>query len=521
MSAERLLGEQEMGLRKKRIGYAAALAFGCLMCAGCGNDKEQSDTVKKDSQEDETKLVVAYVTSAAAYQEDQKMVEEEIKKQVRRKLNMEVDFKVIDTGTKYEEEIYSMLAGKQQLDIIYCYSDIFSKLLMNQQLYPLDAMLEEYGEGITEEIGEEVLSTCRTDGELYMIPTNHDFAVSWEGYILNKEILDKYQIQQEDITSMEKLEEVFALVKEKEPQMEIVDSDSGGMLVNEYFANGANGPFGVHMDYGREEAYTNIFKTEEYKEILERIYRWRQLGYLTRDLLDDSYSTDQSFSEGKLFAYACRGKPGIEQQEKLSTGREVVFIQLGEDTVSSNSPSAVGWSVTRNSISPGKAMQLLNLFYTDPEIMNLLSYGVEGVHYVKMEDGHITFPEGKTTNPFIGEAWRMPNQFITYVWEGNPLTLWEDMRRFNEESLHDCDYGFNFDVSAISSTYLKLQKIYEKYKSILENGLVDPDVGLAEMNRELDANFIEEVIEEKQRQYDEWKREKERGQDKKTTSKIE
>ena len=154
-------------------------------------------------------------------------------------------------------------------------------------------------------------------------------------------------------------------------------------------------------------------------------------------------------------------------------------------------------------------MQLLNLLYTDPEIMNLLSYGVEGVHYVKTEDGHITFPEGKTTNPFIGEAWRMPNQFITYVWEGNPLTLWEDMRRFNEESLHDCDYGFNFDISSVFSVYMDLQEIYGRYRRILENGFADPQEGLAEMNRELDAHFIDEVIAEKQRQYDEWKKEKE------------
>ena len=100
-----------------------------------------------------------------------------------------------------------------------------------------------------------------------------------------------------------------------------------------------------------------------------------------------------------MFAYACRGKPGIEQQEKLSTGQDVVFVQFGEDTVSCNSPASIGWSITRNSVSPEKSMQLLNLLYTDPEIMNLLSYGVEGVHYVKTEDGHITFPEGKNNKP--------------------------------------------------------------------------------------------------------------------------
>ena len=182
------------------------------------------------------------------------MVEEKVAELVREKLDIDVEFKVIAANQNYEEEIHAMLAGQQQLDVIYSYADLCSELLLNQQLYPLDSLMESYGEGIQEEIGEDVLDVCRRNGELYQIPTNHDFAVSWEGYILNKKILDRYKIKKEDITSMEKLEEVFALIKEKEPDMEIVDFDSGYMMVNQYFAGGANGLFGVHMDYGREES---------------------------------------------------------------------------------------------------------------------------------------------------------------------------------------------------------------------------------------------------------------------------
>lgn len=496
-------------MKKKRIGCLVLLFFIMCSCIGCTQNTEMERMDTENIEQNRTKLVVAYETSAASYEKDQKLVEEKVAELIKEKLDIDVEFKVIVANQNYEEEIYTMMAGQQQLDVIYSYSNLCSELLLNQQLYPLDSLMELYGQGIEKEIGEDVLEVCRRDGELYQIPTNHDFAVSWEGYILNKEILDKYHIKKEEITSIEKLEEVFALIKEKEPDMEIVDFDSGYMMVNQYFAGGSNGVFGVHMDYGREETYTNLFKTEEYKKIVERAYRWRNLGYLKRDILDHSYSTDEQFAAGKLFAYACRGKPGIEQQEKLSTGQDVVFIQFGEDTVSSNSPASIGWSITRNSISPEKSMQLLNLWYTDSEIMNLLAYGVEGIHYVKTKDGHITFPEGKTTNPFIGEAWRMPNQFITYVWEGNPLTIWDDMRRFNEDSLHDCDYGFNFDLSPIFSIYKDLQEIYQKYSRILENGFIDPEEGLAEMNRELDAHFIDEVIAEKQRQYNEWKKEKE------------
>lgn len=501
--------------KKKIIICAAAVVVLLLFAAGQYGNRSAVGEGAEDARKEETgsggeaegdvtKLVVAYPTSAVYFPEDLAMVEEAVKEIVMEKLNIEVEFRT--DLLNYEEVINSMLAGQQQLDIMFAYNDGLMEMLMDGQLCELDELLETYGQGIIEAVGRDVIDTCRCQGKLYGIPNNRDYAVGWDGYILRKDILDKYQIRKEDITSVEKLEEVFAIVRENEPEMTIVDCDGYTMLSNQYFVDCVNNmPFGVHMDYGRETELSNVFKTQEYREALERIYRWNQLGYVEKNPLEEKASTDYQIYTGELFAYACRGKPGIERQEKLSTGRDVVFVQFGENAVIGNAMAAMPWVITQNTVSPEKSMQLLNLFYTDAEIMNLLSYGIEGVHYVKKEDGHIASPEGRSINPFIGEAWHMPNQFITYVWEGNPLTLWEDVKRFNEESLRGCDYGFNFDISSVSTEYLELKHIYEKYRPILENGLVEPEEGLEQMNKELDANFIEEVIAEKQKQFDEFR----------------
>lgn len=482
-----------------------------FLCQGCQNAARDMETEGINAAETEsglTKLIISYPTAAAIYPEDQKLVEEAVAQIVRQKLNIEMEFQV--NLDDYDEKINTLMAGQQQIDIIYCSNNMMTQMYMNDQLCQLDELLETYGQGILNAVGKEMIDACRINGRLYGLPNNRDYAVGWDGYILRKDILDKYGIQKEDITSIEKLEDLFALVQKHEPEMEILDCDGSTLLGNQYFLDNVNNlPFGVHMDYGREEELSNVFKTEEYKEALERIYRWRQLGYIKRDWQGMSSTTDYRMNTGKLFAYACRGKPGIEQQEKLSCGTEVVFVQFGENAVVGNPMSAMPWAITKNTADAKKAMQLLNLLYTDADIMNLLSYGIEGVHYVKTEDGHITFPEGKNINPFIGEAWRMPNQFITYVWEGCPLTFWEDMRRYNEESLHGCDFGFNFDPTAVSTEYLELERIYKKYQVILENGLVDPEEGLKQLNRELDANFIDDVIAEKQRQYNAFKAAKE------------
>ena len=136
--------------------------------------------------------------------------------------------------------------------------------------------------------------------------------------------------------------------------------------------------------------------------------------------------------------------------------------------------------------------------------MNLLSYGIEGIDYVKTEDGFITLPEGKDSNPYYGNAWRLPNQFITYVWEGNPPDLWEEMRRWNENALKSCEIGFNFNIFPVSKQYLELEEIYNAYKPILESGMVNPEQGLSQMLSEMKEHGLDEVIAEKKKQFEIW-----------------
>ena len=58
-----------------------------------------------------------------------------------------------------------------------------------------------------------------------------------------------------------------------------------------------------------------------------------------------------------------------------------------------------------------KAMQLLDLLYTDADLINLLSYGIENIHYVIQPDGTISYPDGVTAENCgyqNTQAWILP-----------------------------------------------------------------------------------------------------------------
>lgn len=493
------MGNEKKQTVKRIMAYLWMMGIAAVLGA-CSPGKET-----ESSAEATEKYPELVVVNAGTYGDTEgfAMVEEEVNKITRKKLGVEVDFKII--GDDYNNTVELMLTGGEQVDILCASNTLFMRMYINRQLCDLGDLLEKYGQDIIEAVGMDYINCCRIGGVLYGLPNNRDYAAGWDSYALRKDILDKYGIQVDNIKTIEDLEEIFDLILEKEQGM-IPLACSGSMFSNFALADGINSfPAGGHTDYGQNEEVVNIFETEEYRKQLRRVRKWYLKGYLGQNILENTTGTTGMIRNGTAFAMAVKNKPGIKMQETLKCGRELEIVQFGETAISYNSMAAYPWMITKNTISEELSMKLLNLLYKDADIMNLLSYGIEGRDYVKTEDGFITLPEGKNSNPYYGNAWKLPNQFITYVWEGNPLDLWDEMRRWNENALKSCELGFNFNVFPVSGQYLELEEIYSTYKPILESGMVNPEQGLSQMLAEMKEHGLDEVIAEKKKQFEFWK----------------
>ncbi len=456
-----------------------------------------------DKDENYTKIIAA-IEFPGVKEKELRLVEAEINKITRRERQIEVEF-LRDTSV---ENINFMLAGGRQLDIITIFGNGLREKYLSQNILPLDKLLVDYGRGIIRETGKSSLETCKFNDHIYSIPNNRDYAVGTNAYMLRKDILDKYHIQAEDIQTQDDLEKVFEIVKHGEPGMTVVTSGTGSMLSNMYFSDVMTGIFrvGIHPDYGRSEEIVNLFESDEYMQALKRIRNWYLKGYIDQDPLGQTEDLFQRVRKGEIFSYITKWHPGLEAEDSEAAGHEMICVTLGETAVSFNSLPFYSYAVTSNTVSPEKSIQLLDLFFTSPEIMNLMCYGVEGIHYRKTDDGHITYVDENTNNPFLKEAWRKPNPFISHVWEGRPLTHWNDIREFNRSAIQCCDFGFNFDISRVATEYYNLEAIYAGYREPLENGLVNPDETLPMMLAEMKLNGIDDVIEEERLQFKKWKK---------------
>lgn len=266
---------------------------------------------------------------------------------------------------------------------------------------------------------------------------------------------------------------------------------------------------GVLLNNGLDDLkVVNLFASEEYEHILRMLREWYLAGYLLQDAATSPEATNVLVSNGKAAGWMSAMKPGFEEQESRNVGMDMVAVRTLQPVAKTDTVTNVAVGVTSNSEQPEKALQFMNLMYTDKEIANLIVWGIEGKHYVKVEgqDNVITFPDGVTSDNvgYKNYGWMHGNQFLTYVFEGDDPAIYEQMNEFNQSAAKSKALGFSFDAEPVKNEVAACNNVLEQYRRALESGILDVDKVLPEFLQKLENAGINKIIEEKQRQLDEW-----------------
>jgi putative aldouronate transport system substrate-binding protein len=260
---------------------------------------------------------------------------------------------------------------------------------------------------------------------------------------------------------------------------------------------------GVIADAGTSTKIVNLFETKDFTDSIALARKWYQAGYILKDAATSQETGSNLVKAGKAFSYFSNMKPGFEKQEAHITGKEMVAVRLTKPFADSVSITGFMISITKNSEDPERAMQFMNLMYTDKDIANLISLGIEGKHYVIKHDNVITLPEGVTQSGYAFNQWEVGNNFLTHVWEEQDPNIWELMKKHNDSAVKSTAIGFTFNVEPVKTEIAAATNVLNQYKIGLESGTLDPAL-TAEFNTKLKAAGLEKIIAEKQKQFDLW-----------------
>ena len=450
------------------------------------------------------------VFPAGSVPKDLPLVEEEINRYLEGKLQAELDIIPINLAGWWDKTGL-MFASNEQIDLMFTAGWMrFGDEVAKGRFLPLEDLLDRYGQGIKEILNPSILEAGKIDNHIYGIVTNKEFASS-KGLVMRKDLLDKHGIDLSRIRKLSDLTDVFAVIKENEPGVAPIQAKSDRspfifMMQNGFFDMLGEGPGALERE-GDSTAIVNMIETPVYREYAKLMYEWNRAGYFNADAATSRDSEYEAVKAGQAFSYAESLKPGFDLQASRDTGTEMEMVELTEPYTTTADTTSAMFGITSNAKHPEKAMKLLNLLYTDPYLLNLLNWGIEGKHYVKVADGIIAYPEGvdaKTVGYNINEPWMFGNQLNSYLWSNEDPRLWDQYREFNEQADKSKALGFVFNPEKVKKEIAACNAVDEKYGPAINTGALDPDQVIPLYLSELKAAGADRVIAEKQRQLDEW-----------------
>lgn len=498
-------------MRKKKF-IVVLILLSIILYVACSDKKsEEINSTNKDT----TELKICYVTFSEV-PKDLDLVTDEINKITKEKITAVVKFEPI-ISSEYNQQINLKLNSNENLDIFVTgtISGIFNYLSQASkgQLYPLDQLIKNNGKGIYSALGEEYLNAAKVGGKIYGLPTVKDMAIG-RGINIKKDLADKYDIDVKNIKNLNDVEKLMKSMKETNPNQYFSVTGSTSIVDSfgvSTFGDNLGDGLGVLMNTD-DLRVIDYYETEEYKALLKTIRRWYTSGYIYPDIVTNKESDVLLMQINKLYGSTANVNPMTQYLQTRNVGSQTVLAETSPAIASTSTVTNFMWAIPSYSKNADKAMDFLNLMYTDKDIINLLDYGIEGKHYEKVDGfentiNYISDKDSGGSGYRLNQEFMFGNEFLSHVLNGNPPDIWGQIDNFNKKAIKSKALGFMFDATPVKTEYAAVSEVVSQYKLALENGAVDPDKVLPEFISKIKAAGINKIVEEKQRQLDKWAKE--------------
>ena len=453
---------------------------------------------------------------------DNATVFEALNKYFKEKINTTVNFHFIPIS-EYAQKVSPMLDTNQAIDIVNANSAInYVDYARKGAFADMGELLKEYAPETYAMIPEDYWKAMYVDGAMYGIPSYKDscqmFSMHYNesmakelGMDMSGVVIDNAQ----DVVPL--LYQAKELRDAKYPEMKdlpITRSDFNidrwvqNVSINSFLSFNVPGTEGF-SEYG-ENTIFNKYATAEYRELCRTIAQMVDDGIYPYDVLN--FDTGRVYDkEGKYFLYGFGSGYVTVAKDKNGTAFDTAMIPFSANIASTAHLQSAVECIAAGSQNKERAMMLLELLNTDPYVVTTLRFGLEGEHYTVGEDGILDFT-GTKNDPSLGTRghyyWygAMFGSFVRgAIPAGYPANFFELMESANKSALTDTNMGFIFDATPVQNEVAACSAVVDEFATDLQKGYIeleDVDARVDEFIAKLEANGVQRVIDEAQRQLD-------------------
>ncbi len=259
---------------------------------------------------------------------------------------------------------------------------------------------------------------------------------------------------------------------------------------------------------GSTPAWDDFFlywDSDIFREFCDIAKDLREAGVWSQDAITNTVSSHDAFANGQgasilwnstVFSYGKRAEADL--------GVTVEYYNLTEDKIVYPMPYVNdAFAIAAASKNPDRAGMVLDLLKNDTKYYRLIQGGIEGKHYIQVDDQYRS--EGPDFEKYRWEA---------YAWGLNRDDLKPndmDPRQVEmEASLEEKivmvpTSGFVFDEEPVKNQLAAINALEDEYYGILTLGMAeDPNATIDEMVSRMEAAGLADIQTEGQKQYEAW-----------------
>ena len=533
-------------MKKKIVALLLTVCLGATLFAGCGGKDEQPAKQDNSTQDQAQQENVAEDEGNGDVAGDEASVEapevdisehviltmycigdeggiyaqqhlDELNKLLTEKINAEISPLMVSWGD-YKTKLPMVWASGEAYDLTYTanWAGYFTEgsrgAFMNiNELFPAYAP-KTYAE-MTE---YDILETTKIDGNLYMVP---NYIPDYTTYIFEyrEDLRKKYNCP--EITDFETLTTFLQAVKDNEPGMLAFGNNGSESMLNAEWLNEMDWSRGiltststVVYDHKDPTKVFNYVETPQFEEFVKRCREWYEKGFWSQSIMAETTASRDNFKAGKVACILqnfsnCNGnyQDITNNHPDWEVGYWSADVESGmtERVACANNGMAIG-AYSKN---PERAMMFIELMYQDREVYDLVMNGLEGITYeADREAGTKWIPEGVDASTLglknLGMGFGVQKWYLGSMNDDPRL---EEMKtEYEKVAIFPELAGFVVNEDPIAAELAALKNAYAEYGVPLEKGAVDSEEGIAELRKQLKAAGVEKVVEEINRQIEEY-----------------
>lgn len=437
--------------------------------------------------------------------EDLQMVEDAINEYAAEEVGAKIDYYYSGWGD-YGDKMNSMLQAAEYFDIAFGSSiNGYGGYAQTGMFADLSAELENHPDLV--EFIPEGLWTAMTlpDGQIFGIPTYKDSSAT-QYWVWTTDVIEGAGVDVSEIKELKDLGPALETIKNwdgYEGQYPLFMSKSG---INSLFFDYEPFATPVNVKFGTTEA-VNLFAQDDVIDRLKTLREYYDAGYINPDA---NTLTQDSIPKGSEVVGSAQGWPGAEVGWADGRGVDSVTIVDRMGPVYTTQGVQGSFNVVyAASEHVDKAVNFLAKVNLDPTMRDMVAYGIEGTHFEYLNDERTVIQKITPAADKYGvPAYTQGTFFNMAAVDPQPANQWDAVRELNERAETSPLLGFMFQVDQVENEIAALNAVYQKYESTLLTGAHFDELSvedlIAQVNSEFEAAGLQTVIDEVQRQIDEF-----------------